>query len=474
MKLQKSTRKQPTTTLEFYPHALSVHQIDGTTVHWLDWQETKGLDAIDLDSQQQLAQQLKSLKPNMQYCVAAISRSQVCMHLIELPRLESNQLKDAVAIQVESIYAENSEQYAFAYQIIDEPMESNPGVANSVVGLLETQLVLIVTLPKSLVNAIVTLCQKAQIPLSHLFVRELLWLQSLDLSRTAVHQVISYSDRRWYVGLAVGNQMIQFQHLPMGLPLNGNLIQGWFRRLRRSLPTKLQDLPEGRTLIMLPAQDFEKSRELQQVCHDLGLDQENATLLVSPTDHLVPTDVCGIDLLPEQPHPGKLSANQFIVITCLLLLACVALWIYQHRCSTAKIGQLEAISLQCKQLEDQLVSLADRSTQVDLLQRWQSAKISWGTELSRLSATTANSKGRYLYRLQMDSSMERPTPTIQIDGRAVTVNDAIQWSRELSDDAPEYSVLPQILDRSTADPEFPIVFKVQAQLYQDLQELNDE
>jgi hypothetical protein len=156
-----------------------------------------------------------------------------------------------------------------------------------------------------------------------------------------------------------------------------------------------------------------------------------------------------------------------IAIPVTLLTGVVTIFLgIQHANYSRLSSELRALETEFESTQREMAHLEEYNVKWRQIQNWKSTQHSWGQELVQIAKQSARFESSYLNRVQFESPDSDQPPSIRLEGRSKTVGDAISWNRFETTSASRYSLVPQTIESTVADPDFPIQFRTEATLPQ--------
>lgn len=461
------TTKSKTTSLsedkfivEFQRSALRISQMtDGVfhESHHFDW--PRGGD-IPWRNANEVAGWLldcsRTKRIPLRSAIVCVPRTSVCLRVLELPCVSKEQLPHLVSMQTELTLGEQAVSTECDFVVL--PSEANESF----------QRVLLATISKTTIQGIQDIFKIANCRVETITLGELAIGSATQKKNDAIQFLALANGSQWDVAACQAGLAVQFQSTPIAsdVAANARSVAGLVHRLRTAMPASLTSYPSEAPFLIADTD----SNDNREISDSLAEELEFQVHKVSRTECILrmvqDTSVHSMNFaVPwRAPDLKAISRKRWTKfgLAAAAVVGVAVLWGYAS--TLVRNGQMEAIRSKIATLEGELVQLEPQRAAYRATQEWQTRETNWGVELTRLAKQLSAKRELYIARVQMETGEAERISTMRLDGLASSVNEVLKFNRDLLSDSGRYSIQPQGIEPSIADPEFPIQFRLEAKV----------
>lgn len=399
---------------------------------------------------------IKTKRIPLRSAIVCVPRTSACLRVMELPCVSKDQLPHLVSMQTELTLGEQADSTEYDFVLL--PSEADASL----------QRVLLATISKTTILGIQDIFRIANCRVEAITLGELAIGLINQKKSDAIQFFALENGLQWDVAACQAGLAFQFQSIPIasGVAANARSITGLVHRLRTAIAASPMSCP-SETSFLIADSDANANREM--------LDSLAAELDFKV--HEVSRTECILRMVQDfsihsmnfadpwrAPDLKAISRKRWTKIGLAAAAVVASAMLWGHVSALVRNGQMEALRTRIAALEGELMQLEPQRAAYRAVQEWQTRETNWGVELTRLAKQLSAKRELYIARVQMETGEAERSCTMRLDGLASSVNEVLKFNRDLLADSGRYSIQPQGIEPSIADPEFPIQFRLEAKV----------
>ena len=459
-KRKATSQSKETFIVEFQRSALRISKMtDGAfqESHLFDWPKAGDIPWKNVSEVADWVMDCAKTKGfHLRSAIVCVPRTSACLRVLELPCVAKEQLPNLVSMQTELTLGGQSENAEYDFVLL--PCEDNA----------ITQSVLLATISKTTLLGIQSIFKIANCRVEVITLGELAIGFANQRKGDAIQFLALSNGSQWDVAACQAGIAVQFQSTPIAseVAANARSISGLVHRLRSALPAWLTSYP-SETPFLLADTDANANRELLDL---LAAELEFEVHEVSRTECILrmaqDTSAHSMNFAaPWRAQDWKaISRKRWTKFGLFATSVAAVLMLWGYVSNVVRRGQLDALRTQIATLEGDIGQFESQRAAYRTIQQWQTRYTNWGVELTRLAKRLTAKRELYIARVQMETGEADRTPTMRLDGLASSVNEVLKFNRDFLAESERYSIQPQGIEPSIADPEFSVQFRLEAKV----------